>query len=346
MGLRWRSSGLGLGPGGPCLQLTRNKLPSVFESCSCLWHRGPRTRLTLLGGAGVRPGLRAGTLQVTASCPAWPHRPHRQTLSLSSEAPSQQCMRCTSAEEPKGRGSRCSSQEAPQGPARLPWLSSHSGHLDWELLAKRLSASCAGSSSEQVPARAGAHLEPADTESARHPGWPHGQVCDLASDSAPRAPAPQADSSPLPLLLAGYEDGSVALWDVSARKVCSRVACHEEPVMGLDFDSQKARGVSGSAEKALAVWSLDEQRALQVHRTHQLTNPGVADVRIRPDRRLLATAGWDHRIRVFHWRTMKPLAVLAFHSAAVHCLAFATDGLLAAGSGDQRISVWSLYPRM
>ncbi|XP_031526153.1 guanine nucleotide-binding protein subunit beta-like protein 1 isoform X2 [Vicugna pacos] len=156
----------------------------------------------------------------------------------------------------------------------------------------------------------------------------------------------EADSSPLPLLLAGYEDGSVALWDVSARKVCSRVACHEEPVMGLDFDSQKARGVSGSAEKALAVWSLDEQRALQVHRTHQLTNPGVADVRIRPDRRLLATAGWDHRIRVFHWRTMKPLAVLAFHSAAVHCLAFATDGLLAAGSGDQRISVWSLYPRM
>lgn len=76
--------------------------------------------------------------------------------------------------------------------------------------------------------------------------------------------SPQADSSPRPLLLAGYEDGSVALWDVSERKVCSRVACHTEPVMGFDFDSQKARGVSGSAEKALAVWSLDEQQALQV----------------------------------------------------------------------------------
>ncbi|XP_077916749.1 guanine nucleotide-binding protein subunit beta-like protein 1 isoform X3 [Halichoerus grypus] len=75
----------------------------------------------------------------------------------------------------------------------------------------------------------------------------------------------QADSSPRPLLLAGYEDGSVALWDVSERKVCSRVACHTEPVMGFDFDSQKARGVSGSAEKALAVWSLDEQQALQEH---------------------------------------------------------------------------------
>ncbi|XP_024619472.1 guanine nucleotide-binding protein subunit beta-like protein 1 isoform X1 [Neophocaena asiaeorientalis asiaeorientalis] len=175
-------------------------------------------------------------------------------------------------------------------------------------------------------------------------------VCSLKPEAQARLGMPmclqlwQADSSPRPLLLAGYEDGSVALWDVSSRKVCSRVSCHTEPVMGLDFDSQEARGVSGSAEKALAVWSLDEQQALQVRGTHVLTNPGIADVKIRPDRKILATAGWDHRVRVFHWRTMKPLAVLAFHSATVHCVAFADDGLLATGSGDQRISVWSLYP--
>ncbi|KAH0504334.1 Guanine nucleotide-binding protein subunit beta-like protein 1 [Microtus ochrogaster] len=154
----------------------------------------------------------------------------------------------------------------------------------------------------------------------------------------------QINSSPRPLLLAGYEDGSVTLWDISERKVCSRIACHEEPVMGLDFDSQKAKGVSGSAGKVLAVWSLDGQQSLQVCKTQELTNPGIAEVTIRPDHKLLATAGWDYRIRVFHWRTMKPLAVLAFHSASVYCVAFATDGLLAAGSKDQRISIWSLYP--
>lgn len=154
----------------------------------------------------------------------------------------------------------------------------------------------------------------------------------------------QTNSSPRPLLLAGYEDGSVILWDISERKVCSRIACHEEPVMGLDFDSQKAKGVSGSAGKVLAVWSLDGQQSLQVCKTHELTNPGIAEVTIRPDGKILATAGWDHRIRVFHWRTMKPLAVLAFHSASVCSVAFATDGLLAAGSKDQRISIWSLYP--
>ncbi|XP_021500856.1 guanine nucleotide-binding protein subunit beta-like protein 1 isoform X2 [Meriones unguiculatus] len=154
----------------------------------------------------------------------------------------------------------------------------------------------------------------------------------------------QSNSSLRPLLLAGYEDGSVTLWDISERKVCSRIACHEEPVMGLDFDSQKAKGVSGSAGKVLAVWSLDAQQSLQVCKTHELTNPGISEVTLRPDHKILATAGWDHRIRVFHWRTMKPLAVLDFHSASVYCVAFAADGLLAAGSKDQRISIWSLYP--
>ncbi|KAM6155936.1 guanine nucleotide-binding protein subunit beta-like protein 1 [Rhynchocyon petersi] len=154
----------------------------------------------------------------------------------------------------------------------------------------------------------------------------------------------QATPSSRPHLLAGFEDGSVVLWDVSERKVCSRIACHTEPVMALGLDSQEARGVSGSAGKALAVWTLDEQQALKVCRTRELTNPGIADLTIRPDCKLLATAGWDHRVRIFHWKTMKPLAVLGFHTAAVHCVAFASNGLLAAGSGDQRISVWSLYP--
>ncbi|XP_058137812.1 guanine nucleotide-binding protein subunit beta-like protein 1 [Dasypus novemcinctus] len=174
-------------------------------------------------------------------------------------------------------------------------------------------------------------------------------VCTLRPEAGARLGMPmclqlwQADARPL--LLAGYEDGSVTLWSVPERKALSRAPCHPEPILGLDFDSPRTRGVSGSADKALAVWSLDEQQALKVRSTHDITNPGIADITLRPDRKILATAGWDHRIRVFHWRTMKPLAVLDFHSATVHCVAFADDGLLAAGSGDQRISVWSLYPR-
>ncbi|XP_060997300.1 guanine nucleotide-binding protein subunit beta-like protein 1 isoform X5 [Dama dama] len=85
----------------------------------------------------------------------------------------------------------------------------------------------------------------------------------------------EAESSSRPLLLAGYEDGSLVLWDVSTRKVCSRVACHSEPVMGLALDPRRARGVSGSAEKALAVWSLEGQQALQGKQRQKLKTQSV-----------------------------------------------------------------------
>ncbi|EDK97528.1 mCG126588, isoform CRA_b, partial [Mus musculus] len=51
---------------------------------------------------------------------------------------------------------------------------------------------------------------------------------------------PEADARPgMPMCLGLWQDGSVTLWDISERKVCSQITCHEEPVMGLDFDSQK-----------------------------------------------------------------------------------------------------------
>ncbi|KAM6246772.1 guanine nucleotide-binding protein subunit beta-like protein 1 isoform 2-T6 [Porphyrio hochstetteri] len=137
-----------------------------------------------------------------------------------------------------------------------------------------------------------------------------------------------------PLLLAGYEDGSVVLWNLLMGKALSRLVCHQEPVMSLDFDSEKAKGISGSSEK--------------VYKTHELVNAGISDTTIRPDKRILATAGWDHRIRIFGWKKLKPLAVLDYHTATVHCVSFSdhknpSERLLAAGSKDHRISIWSIY---
>lgn len=74
----------------------------------------------------------------------------------------------------------------------------------------------------------------------------------------------QLNGGSQPLLLAGYEDGSVVLWSLSTRKALSQLVCHQEPVMSLDFDSEKAKGISGSSEKVLSIWSLNEQQNLQV----------------------------------------------------------------------------------
>ncbi|XP_056388356.1 guanine nucleotide-binding protein subunit beta-like protein 1 isoform X2 [Hyla sarda] len=151
-----------------------------------------------------------------------------------------------------------------------------------------------------------------------------------------------------PLLIVGYEDGSVALWNVLEHKLISRYMFHTEPVMSLDFDCDSARGVSGSAENILNVWSLDKQQDFKIYKAQELVNPGIADVKIRQDKKILATAGWDYRVRIFGWKKVKPLAVLQYHSATVHCVSFSDhiipeERLLAAGSKDQRISLWSIY---
>ncbi|CAG5920083.1 unnamed protein product [Menidia menidia] len=158
----------------------------------------------------------------------------------------------------------------------------------------------------------------------------------------------QPGSGPGPLLLAGYEDGSLLLWDVTQRTKVSQVKAHSEPVMCLTFDPKLLRGISGSSEKKLSSWMLDDQNNLQLQECVMLTNPGVSQLCIREDGKLLASAGWDHRVRIFGWKKLRPLAVLQYHTDMVQSVAFsdhqdARQRLLAAGSKDQRISLWSIY---
>lgn len=158
----------------------------------------------------------------------------------------------------------------------------------------------------------------------------------------------QPESGPGPLLLAGYEDGSLVLWDVTQRSMLSHAKAHSEPVMCLTFDTKRLRGISGSSEKKLSSWMLDRQNNLQLQDCVTLVNPGVSQLCIREDGKLLASAGWDHRVRVFGWKKLKPLAVLQYHTDMVQSVAFSDhqdprQRLLAAGSKDQRISLWSIY---
>ncbi|KAI1901080.1 hypothetical protein AGOR_G00056450 [Albula goreensis] len=159
----------------------------------------------------------------------------------------------------------------------------------------------------------------------------------------------QPDSGQGPLLLAGYEDGWVSLWDVTQRSTLSSLQAHpQQPVMCFDFDPSGLRGVSGSSERTLSSWTLDGQQSLQLQESVQLVNPGISLLRIRQDRKMLASAGWDHRIRLFGWKKLKPLAVLQHHTDSVLCVAFSDHQdprhrVMAAGSKDQRISVWSVY---
>ncbi|KAL9181537.1 hypothetical protein ACHAXT_010342 [Thalassiosira profunda] len=75
---------------------------------------------------------------------------------------------------------------------------------------------------------------------------------------------------------------------------------------------------------------------------------GVSICRFRPDGRMFAIGGWDHRLRLFGRTSSKPLAVLRGHEESVTAMDWAGNsslsGLLATGAGDGRICVWRAFP--
>ncbi|KAL2649823.1 hypothetical protein R1flu_017951 [Riccia fluitans] len=148
-------------------------------------------------------------------------------------------------------------------------------------------------------------------------------------------------------VLSGYEDGTIALWDLRFPKLPRvKQRLHSEPVLSIKLDWTHEAGVSGSADNKLIMFSLDHnQNSFRVKKEIALLQPGIADVTIRNDRKIFATAGWDHHVRIFDYHKRRPLAVLKYHDATVTGVAFSEDrSLLVSSSDDSTIALWSIYP--
>jgi len=151
-----------------------------------------------------------------------------------------------------------------------------------------------------------------------------------------------------PLLAAGYENGHVLLWDVMEEKMLCKNTVHAESVLCMDVDKQNLQIVSGSADSKLCVSSITSGCTLTKDKEFELKNPGIASVKIRKDCKILATGGWDGRLRIFNWKKFSPLAYLNYHTDTINAVDFSDDlpgcgQLLSAGGKDARISLWSLY---
>ncbi|XP_070190290.1 guanine nucleotide-binding protein subunit beta-like protein 1 [Littorina saxatilis] len=145
-------------------------------------------------------------------------------------------------------------------------------------------------------------------------------------------------------LLVGYESGKMILWDIGTGKIQHQAPVHADAVMCMAYSSPEFnKGLSGSVDEMLVAWSITEDGEIQTVNKLESTNAGFNDVKIRPDDRIAVTAGWDNNIRVFNMKSLRPLAILAYHRDSVHCVEFSENYMLAAGSKDHLISVWDIY---
>ncbi|KAI3426353.1 hypothetical protein D9Q98_008725 [Chlorella vulgaris] len=163
----------------------------------------------------------------------------------------------------------------------------------------------------------------------------------------PTAPT-SSPAAPSICLAAGYEDGSVVVWQLGAPPLSPPLAQRQlctDPVMALAIDSACTGGTAGSAEDQVVLFRVDHAAGkLSVRVAIKLQRKGIGDVAVRPDRKLLATAGWDGRVRVYKYRNGRPLAILKYHTSAVTGICFAPRSmLLATAARDGTVALWPLF---
>lgn len=106
---------------------------------------------------------------------------------------------------------------------------------------------------------------------------------------------------------------------------------HSQPVLSLAIDPFPSREwfISSAADALIAKHPFHQQQQAQPQRQQQplktinTKHAGQQGLAIRDDGRVLATAGWDKRVRVYGAKGLKELAVLKWHREGCYAVAFA-----------------------
>ncbi|KAI5861574.1 WD40 repeat-like protein [Durotheca rogersii] len=150
-------------------------------------------------------------------------------------------------------------------------------------------------------------------------------------------------------LVAAYESGLAVVARLGRSEtweILYKAQVHSQTVLSLDVDPLRNYFVTSGADATIAkhpiprvITPAEESRrskqSVPIIETQPLKiintkHSGQQGLRIRSDGKILATAGWDSKVRVYSTKTMTELAVLKWHELGCYAVAFS-----ALADGDQ-----------
>ncbi|KAJ6645347.1 F-box-like/WD repeat-containing protein ebi [Pseudolycoriella hygida] len=143
-------------------------------------------------------------------------------------------------------------------------------------------------------------------------------------------------------------DGSIHICELGVNKPTKSFQGHRGEVNIVRFDPQGQLLASGSDDKTIKIWSMQQDTCVHDLQAHSNviytvkwspTGPGTRNPNMN---RTLASASFDGTIRLWDVERSAYIHTLAKHTNAVYSVAFSPDGkYLASGGCDKYIHIWS-----
>ena len=159
-------------------------------------------------------------------------------------------------------------------------------------------------------------------------------------------------------LLVGYDAGYTSLFallDDDTWTSVARVGSQSHPILSISVSPSADAFFTSSASAYITKVHLPDCNLQNFELNSDFQNvskntkhAGQTSLKIRDDGRIIITAGWDGKLRVFSSLTLAPLAVLKWHTSAVHATAFSSvrdddPSYVVGGAKDGKLSMWQIY---
>ncbi|KAA8494658.1 Transcription initiation factor TFIID subunit 5 [Porphyridium purpureum] len=141
------------------------------------------------------------------------------------------------------------------------------------------------------------------------------------------------------MLVAGFEDSTVRMWDVKAG-TCSTCIGHQGPVYDVSVSPDNRYSLSSSEDGSIRLWSNALKTDLVAYRGH---NYPVWCVSFSPLGYYFVSGGHDRSARLWSTDHISPLRIFAGHLADVDCVAWHVNcNYVFSGSSDRSARMWDV----